>query len=422
MTRPIVYDATHLVTRWRAIGSAGIGCVDLAYARHFAAHPRLACGAHYGYPRPHVYSRERLAGLLAEIAPRDREDEAIDDWAPLRGWLLGGAPNDRPAPPRKAVRTSSRLRDLSVRARCRLAHDPPRALPDSAIYLNIAQHACEYPIFFDWLSRRPDLRPVFFVHDLLPLDCPEFFRRGYARLFRRRLDTILRHAGALLTTTQVVAERLEREYAISGRRAARIHVQPLASTLERAGADGDDPELAHVSYFVAVSTLEPRKNHLLLLNIWRALASGSTAPKLVLVGGAGWENEQSLDMLNRCAALRDKVLWVRNLSAPCLRRLVANANALLMPSFAEGYGLPVVEALGLGVPAIVSDIPTFREVAQGRALFLSPIDGKGWKGAVLDFSDRGGRRRLAALETARAFATPDWAGYFSGVERFLGGL
>jgi glycosyltransferase involved in cell wall biosynthesis len=417
MTRPIVYDATHLVSRWRAIGSAGIGCVDLAFARHFAAHPALGCGAHYGYPRPHLYSRERIGALLDEIAPR--EPAPVDDWTPLRDWLLGAAPDVTPEEGRKPP--PLRLGELWRQIRCRLARDPG-AIPDSAIYLNIAQHACEFPLLFDWLARRPDLRPVFFVHDLLPLDCPEFFRPKYDRLFRRRLATILRHASALLTTTQIVAERLEREIAIAGARAIPIHVQPLASPLERDVAEAEDPALAGCSYFVMVSTLEPRKNHLLLLNVWRALAARAAPAKLVLVGGAGWENEQILDMLGRCEALRRNIRRVRDLSAPSLRRLVANANAVLMPSYAEGYGLPVVEALGLGAPAIVSDIPTFREVAQDRALFLSPIDGKGWKEAIIEFSDRRAPRRLAALESARGFAAPDWTGYFAGIESFLARL
>lgn len=421
MTRPIAYDATHLVSRWRAIGSAGIGCVDLAYARHFAAHPRLACGVHYGFPRPHIFARERLAGLLAEIAPPERE--TVDDWTPLRDWLRGEGPQDAPATPPAAQRGPSRFGDRLRRTRYRLARDAPRAVPESAIYLNIAQHACEFPLLFDWLSRRPDVRPVFFIHDLLPLDCPEFFRPGYATLFRRRLDTMLRHAHGLITTSRVVAERLEREVSTRGMRPLPIHVQPLASTLGRGSGTETDPSLADAPYFVMVSTLEPRKNHLLLLNVWRSLAaSGAAAPKLVLVGGRGWENEQSLDMLSRCEALRRSVRRVEGLSASSLRRLVGSANALLMPSFAEGYGLPVVEALGLGAPTIVSDIPTFREVAQGRAVFLSPIDGKGWREAILEFTDRDAPRRIAALEAARAFAAPDWPSYFEGVESFLAGL
>ncbi|WP_018265887.1 glycosyltransferase family 4 protein [Methylosinus sp. LW4] len=412
MTRPIVYDATHLVSLGRAAGAAGIGRTDLAFARHFAAHPRLSCGAHYGVRGPHVLAPSRLARIVADVTPAATDDSA--DWTRLRGWLLG----EETAPSASATAPRDALSQFLWRAPLRLANDAPRALPPGALYLNIAQHACEFPLLFRWLERRPDMRAVFFVHDLLPLDRPEFFRRGYEALFRRRIDTILRHANALLTTSETVAERVEREIAATGARIP-IHVEPAPSTQGEA-ADAPDEPLARCDYFMLVSTLEPRKNHLMLLNLWRALAAGpQPVPKLVLVGGRGWENQQIVDMLNRCEALRPHVRWTSDLPAATLRRLLANANALLMPSFAEGYGLPVVEALSLGTPAIVSDIPVFHEIAQERALFLSPIDGLGWKRAIEDFSTANSPRHLAAIDAARRFEAPNWTRYFERVESFL---
>ncbi|WP_400768447.1 glycosyltransferase family 4 protein [Methylosinus sporium] len=412
MTRPIVYDATHLVSLGRAAGAAGIGRTDLAFARHFVAHPRLSCGAHYGVRGPHVLAPSRLARIVADVTPAAPDDSS--DWTRLRGWLLG----DETAPSAPATAPRDALGQFLWRAPLRLANDAPHALPPDALYLNIAQHACEFPLLFRWLERRPDMRAVFFVHDLLPLDRPEFFRRGYEALFRRRIDTILRHAHALLTMSEAVAERVEREIAATGARIP-IHVEPAPSTQGEA-ADARDEQLARSDYFMLVSTLEPRKNHLMLLNLWRALAAGpQPVPKLVLVGGRGWENQQIVDMLNRCEALRPHVRWTSDLPAAALRRLLANANALLMPSFAEGYGLPVVEALSLGTPAIVSDIPVFHEIAQERALFLSPIDGLGWKRAIEDFSTANSPRRLAAIDAARRFEAPNWTRYFERVESFL---
>lgn len=415
MTRPIVYDATHLVSLGRAAGAAGIGRIDLAFARHFAAHPRLSCAAHYGARGPHVLAPSRLARIVADVAPA--APDASSEWARLRGWLLGAerAPFATAPAPRDA------LGQFLWRTPLRLANDAPHAPPPNSLYLNIGQHACEFPLLFRWLERRPDMRAVFFVHDLLPLDRPEFFRRGYEALFRRRIDTILRHADALLTMSEIVAERLEREIARKGARIP-IHVEPAPST-QGETADASDEQLARCDYFVLVSTLEPRKNHLMLLNVWRALAAGpQPVPKLVLVGGRGWENEQIVDMLNRCEAIRPHVRWTSDMPATALRRLLANANALLMPSFAEGYGLPVVEALALGTPAIVSDIPVFREIAQERALFLSPLDGLGWKRAVTDFCAAASPRRLAAIGAAQSFSAPDWTRYFERIESFLDSL
>ena len=110
---------------------------------------------------------------------------------------------------------------------------------------------------------------------------------------------------------------------------------------------------------------------------------------------------------------------VAELSRSALRQLIANARALLMPSFAEGYGLPLVEALSLATPVIVSDIAVFREVTQGRATFLSPLDGAGWRDAVRDFSSQSSRSYARAAGWTRDFVAPDWKGYFAGIEGFL---
>ena len=104
MTRPIVYDATHLVSLGRASGAAGIGRLDLAYARHFAAHPRLACGSHYGMRGPHVLAPSRLAQIVADVTPAPRDDSA--EWTRLRSWLIGAADDlsaTTPARPRAAA-------------------------------------------------------------------------------------------------------------------------------------------------------------------------------------------------------------------------------------------------------------------------------------------------------------------------------
>ena len=122
-------------------------------------------------------------------------------------------------------------------------------------------------------------------------------------------------------------------------------------------ADVVDRDLAASPYFVVLGTIEPRKNHLLLLNIWRRLAEQQRSPpKLVIIGTRGWENEQVLDVLDRSVLVRPHVVEGSGMGDRGLMRLLANARALLMPSFAEGYGLPVVEALSLGTPVVASDI------------------------------------------------------------------
>ncbi len=381
----------------------------------------------YGAFRPHVLPPDLVAALSRFHEQKFAGDDASSGPAfeRLRAWLLELAPVSAPSSEVKPSQAPLGVKAaaLALTLRAWFGDDRKSVVPKDAIYLNLAQHGCEYPRFFSWLEARPDVKAVFLVHDLLPLDSPEYFRDGYKALFEARLTTIMRHADAIIATAPCTAARIASEYRARELPAPPIHAQPLASPLEGETAALADAELAGVPYFVALATIEPRKNHALLLDLWRDLAvRGGDVPKLVCIGGRGWGSAQIVDAFARSTAIARHVRWVSGLSKPALRRLLANARALLAPSFAEGYGIPLVEALALGAPVICSDIAVFREVAQERARFISPLDGVGWRSAIIESSRENSPARTLALDSAARFAAPKWESYFSGVEAFLASL
>ena len=194
---------------------------------------------------------------------------------------------------------------------------------------------------------------------------------------------------------------------------------PFGAGLLAAAATGAPP--IGRPYFVCVGTIEARKNHLLLLNSWRRLSRelGDRAPVLVLVGQRGWEIENVIDMLDRCPALRDTVIEHNALSDAAMVPLLRGARALMLPSFAEGFSLPVIEALQLGVPALCSDIPALRETGGAVPEFLDPLDGPGWHQAILDYAAPQSPRRAAQLARLAAWRPPRWDAYFAAVDRFI---
>jgi glycosyltransferase involved in cell wall biosynthesis len=165
--------------------------------------------------------------------------------------------------------------------------------------------------------------------------------------------------------------------------------------------------------FVCIGTIEPRKNHLLLLNLWRRLASVGPAPHLVLIGRRGWENENIIDMLERCTVLQGVVEERSVMADDEVRTLLLGARALLLPSFAEGYGLPLAEALALGVPAICSDIPALREVGAEVPEFLDPLDGPAWRQAIVDYAHPDSPRRAAQLARLASWPAPTWPAHMA---------
>jgi glycosyltransferase involved in cell wall biosynthesis len=237
----------------------------------------------------------------------------------------------------------------------------------------------------------------------------------------RRLQTVARRGRAVVVASEVVREAVGRHLARLGRRDMPIFVAPPPPDPIFLEPPDADCAVARHPYFVTCGTIEPRKNHLLLLHVWRDIVArlGPSAPKLVVIGERGWENEHVIDLLERSRSLQGHVIEASGLPTPCLRRLFLGARAVLLPSFAEGYGLPLIEALASGAPVIASDIRVFHEVGKGRALTIDPTDGPAWREAICAFARTDSPERLKQLEMSRGWSPPEWPAFFAAIEDFL---
>ncbi|MDB5510999.1 MAG: glycosyltransferase family 1 protein, partial [Enterovirga sp.] len=389
----------------------------LAYARRFLTEQPGGEAVAVTYTGARLMPAGARRGLLRTVGERWREEVAPENdpvLARVKAWL-GGA--EQPA--REAARPTRRgppwlrVLDQALRETSAFRWRAAPSAPQDAIYLHTSHLRLDLPESFAWLETRPDIRPVFFVHDLIPIDFPEYVVPGEDARHRIRMATIARHAAAVIANSQDVADRLGRHLATEGLRQPRTVVAPLG--VESAFLEVPRRMEARRPYFVVCSTIEARKNHLLLLHLWRDLAArlGPEAPALVIVGRRGWESEAAIDLLDRCRALRGHVIEAPGISTHALAELVAGARALLMPSFAEGYGIPVVEALAVGTPVIASDIAAHREVAGREATFLDPTDGPGWRDAVLRLGTR------PPEGATGSFVPPTWAAHFGIVDGLL---
>jgi glycosyltransferase involved in cell wall biosynthesis len=269
------------------------------------------------------------------------------------------------------------------------------------------------------LLKRQGARPVFFVHDLIPITHPEYCRPGEDGRHARRMDAVLGLAAGVVANSQATLAELARYAESRGKAMPPAAVALLAPGLSAAAPPGPRP-LAP-PYFVMLGTIEPRKNHAFLLQLWRRLAErlGDAAPRLVVVGQRGWECENAADLLERCPALRGLVAEVPRCADAELADWLRHAQALLFPSFAEGYGLPLAEALALGVPAIASDLPAFREIAGGVPDYLDPLDGNGWAAAIAAYARPASPARAAQLRRLAGLRLPTWEEHFAVVDGFL---
>jgi len=272
---------------------------------------------------------------------------------------------------------------------------------------------------YAWQLRWLGARPVFFVHDLIPIKHPEYFRPGEGREFLSHLLNVLALSRGIIVNSRDTEAALT-DYAKEQRlKCPPIVTAPLAASwaASPAGAPRPDPD----PYFVILGTIEPRKNHLLLLHLWLELIErkAGPVPKLYVIGQRGWECENVADLLERCEPLKGTVIERNDCGDVELGNLLHHAQALLMPTFAEGYGLPVAEAQSAGAPVIASDLPVFREVAGEVPEYVDPIDGRRWMELILDYAHPDSARRVAQLERMGRFRSMTWARHFEIVDRFL---
>lgn len=397
MTR-VYLDLSRLVFAAWSRTPTGIPRVELAYAQYFAAH----------FPQQLEFVVVDALGRFSLVDFRTGTDfvEAI-----ARYWQSDVRSTRHYARiVAKALLLHAQLlaqRWGSLRRRVRRRTGPGVYVIASQLHMERAA--------LQAIKQAGDLRLAYLVHDVLPAVLPEYFPPAAEKRCRQRMQRAAQSADVIIAVSGETATAFERTFG-TGRKP--IVVAPLGIVSPRVEAQGP---AAAAPYFVILGTIEPRKNHLFLLTVWRSLRArlGYKAPHLVLIGGRGWENENVVDILERSVALRHVVSESNRHSDEETARILKGARALLLPSFAEGFGLPLAEALALGVPVICSDIPVFREVGGAVPEFLDPLDGLGWLQAVLDYLPEDSPRRAAQLARLEGWQAPTWEEHFRTITPHL---
>lgn len=412
----VVFDISRLISRARFDTPTGIDRFELSYANwattRFDNNIRFVANSFFG-PRqiPHEFARALLADITNRWSAGERVDEQTAHLERLVDAIEGRAAwtgSPRPEPQATQGRRSDLLNAIGA-----LLWNPS-AIPSSSLFVHVSHSRLHQPGAYDWLAPR-NCKPLFYVHDLIPLLRPEFCRSGEAARHRTRIQTVLRLHKMILCNSQATARTLDEMATADG--LAQPFTAVLPPGLENAFLRFDQRTSIRTTqpYFVCLGTIEPRKNHALLLEIWRQLAGryGARAPRLVVVGRRGWDNTHVFSLLSDREAFRGSVIEVAGLNDHSTARLLGGASALLAPSHIEGYGMPVAEALALGTPVIASDIRAHREVSRGRAVLLDTLNGVGWMSAI-EAHARHSRRNDHAEQRHWT-----WPAHFDALHRLL---
>jgi glycosyltransferase involved in cell wall biosynthesis len=389
-------DVTRLISR-AGRSLTGVDRVELAYLDRLT---RRRGGAY-------AIARSSLGYVL--LAP-DGTRALLDRLAGDRDW---GAADRLSRLSRKKTadvqRAESDLRRLR-QARCRPRFLPrmlARAFPNGVTYFNVG-HSNLTDRMLNAVKVGANGRIAVLIHDVIPLDYPQFQRPGTPERFRGILRRVRSYADLIIYNSHDTRARAEAVMSEWG--------PPPAGSVAHLGVPrpvpGPIPDHIRPSdpYFVVLGTIEPRKGHAMLLDIWEKL--GSDAPQLLICGARGWNNEavfKKLDALPPDSPVRE----YNGLSDAEIAGLLAGARALLFPSRAEGYGLPPMEAAALGTPILCSELPSVREVLGDLPVYLRETDCYLWLDSIQSLLK--GQGHYSKAQHQPALHLPSWDEHFEVV-------
>jgi glycosyltransferase involved in cell wall biosynthesis len=245
------------------------------------------------------------------------------------------------------------------------------------------------------------------LHDLTPLTFPRMHPSVRVWAYRILAGLSLRRCHhVIVDSISVKADLINRQLA----KAESISVIPLGvgDGFKRGIRDGDFLRSRGLMdrYMLSVGVLEPRKNHQMLFEVLRRLNERNIEIGLVLLGREGWKWTNPLD-LPRYAHLRSKVQIISDVAEDEMIKFYQHATVFVYPSFSEGFGLPILEAMACGVPVIASTAPALLEVGGDAALYADPCSEEEFHhqvARVLDDERLSGDLSVKGVERARAFS------------------
>lgn len=216
------------------------------------------------------------------------------------------------------------------------------------------------------------------IHDLLTESHPQFFSKAFAWQSNLTFRWSARHCDALFTVSEFSRRELMSRYDLTANKVAVTHNGVdrsrffPASPPSQINHDDGRQAVMHLGlqpgeYILTVGRLEPRKNQANLIRAWGQL--GADAPPLVVVG----QPDFSFDDVYRAQAETGRqVVFLDRVQDQALPALMRHARLFAYPAHAEGFGMPVIEALASGVPVVTSNTTALPEVAGPRALLVNP--------------------------------------------------
>lgn len=350
-----------------------------------------------------VLDRAGVAALAERLAGRT-------DWGSPDLIARGS----RKLPPLRR-RAEAEVRRLAIRKfrRAELGAHLSDLLSQGSAYLNVGHSNIDARVMHA-VRGVADATIAVLIHDTIPLDFPEFQRPATASHFANKFRLMIECADLVICPSQATRRDIERHVP----QAAKLPNLSVAHLGVRSHSPTPDalPENLHTTapYFVALGTIEPRKNHALLLDVWDQLSKRADPPQLFVVGQRGWNNDAVFRRLDRRPA---NVTEINDLPDGAVWALLDDATGLLFPTLSEGFGLPAAEATALGIPVICNDLPVFREVLGDYPIYAEAPDLYSWETKITELADNSEMVNNRTVVSRQRVDLPTWKDHFNLVLR-----
>jgi len=223
-------------------------------------------------------------------------------------------------------------------------------------------------------------------HDFIPTRYPSLVSAKSTAIFERWVIESLGRADFVIGVSETIAQECREELRKLGR-------DDIAEHRVRACLNGSDfraapsaaplrPEIvrfidgAQDGPYLTVGTIEPRKNQSMLADIFDQVFAEAAHARFLIAGIVGWEGRAIVDRIRRHPRYGKNILLVTDLSDAELTYAYQHAKAVVFPSLAEGFGLPIAEATVRGTRVFASNIPVHREVGGEICVYFDPLDAR----------------------------------------------
>ena len=233
------------------------------------------------------------------------------------------------------------------------------------------------------------------INDIFPITLEQYRNTDLEEQYVNRTPVLLKRAHAIITPSRYVADTLHRRYPsctldiVPVHDAASVSFKPVAPDENFLRKH----ELSEYSYFLFVGRVDPRKNLSNLVEAYSLIPEVTRSSNhLVLVLSGGQEDKENFQTENEVFLMDRSVHTIEGISEDDLIQLYSSAAAFVFPSLAEGFGLPIVEAMQCGCPVITSNASCLPEIAGDAALLVDPHNAEEIASAMRDVIDPTGLR------------------------------